>query len=186
MSIPNGPEAARRFTAIDVHAEGEPGRVITGGVGDLAGDSLLERMLWMETNADDVRRVMLREPRGYPALCCNAIVAPSDPAADAAFIIMEQTEYPAMSGSNLICVATALLETGMLPMTEPTTSFVLEAPAGLISVDADCEAGKATMVRFSQRSGLCDGPRRSHRGAPARRRERRHRLGWDVLCHRGR
>jgi proline racemase len=91
---------------------------------------------------------MLREPRGYPALCCNLILPPSRPEADAGFVIMEQTEYPAMSGSNTICVVTVLLETGMLPMREPVTHLVLESPAGLISVRADCQAGKVTRVTF--------------------------------------
>jgi proline racemase len=82
-------------------------------------------------------------------LCCNAIVPSDDPAADAGFIIMEQTEYPPMSGSNTICVVTALLETGIVPMVEPVTELTLEAPAGLISVRADCSAGKVTRVHFT-------------------------------------
>ena len=64
---------------------------------------------------------MLREPRGYPGLCCNLILPPTRPEADAGFVIMEQTDYPPMSGSNTICVATVLLETGMLAMREPET-----------------------------------------------------------------
>jgi proline racemase len=72
----------------------------------------------------------------------------SHPEADAGFVIMEQTEYPAMSGSNTICVTTALLETGILPMREPVTELTLEAPAGLIRVRADCEDGKVTGVTF--------------------------------------
>ena len=75
---------------------------------------------------------MLREPRGYPATCCNVILPPTHPEAAAGFVIMEQVEYPPMSGSNTICVATALIELGMVPSVEPTTRLVLEAPAGLI------------------------------------------------------
>ena len=91
---------------------------------------------------------MLREPRGYPGLCANLVVQPSDPAAVAGFVIMEQTEYPVMSGSNTICVATVLLETGMVPMTEPVTEFTLEAPAGLIRVRAAVNGIKVTSVTF--------------------------------------
>lgn len=91
---------------------------------------------------------MLREPRGFPAVCCNLILPPTRPEADAGFVIMEQVEYPAMSGSNTICVATALLETGMVPMTEPATDLVLEAPAGLVGVRAECSNGKVTKVTF--------------------------------------
>ena len=138
-----------RLTAIDVHAEGEPGRVITSGMPDLPPGTMLEKMLWLEANADHIRLQMLREPRGYPGLCCNAIIPSDDPTVDAGFIIMEQTEYPAMSGSNTICVTTALLETGMLPMSEPVTKLRLEAPAGLIDVVAECADGKVTKVWFT-------------------------------------
>jgi proline racemase len=91
---------------------------------------------------------MLREPRGYPAANCNLILPPSHPEADAGFVIMEQVEYPGMSGTNTICVVTVLLETGMLRMHEPVTELKLETPAGLISVRADCSDGKVTRVTF--------------------------------------
>ena len=137
-----------RLTAVDVHAEGEPGRVITSGMPDLPPGTMLEKMQWLEANADHVRLAMLREPRGYPALCCNAIVPSDDPTVDAGFIIMEQTEYPPMSGSNTICVVTALLETGMVPMVEPVTELRLESPAGIIGIRAECSSGKVTKVWF--------------------------------------
>jgi proline racemase len=138
----------RLITAVDAHAGGEPGRVITGGVLDVPGATMFDKRLHLERNADGLRKLMLREPRGYPALCCNLILPPTDPAADAGFVIMEQAEYPAMSGSNTICTATVLLETGMLEMREPVTELVLEAPAGLIRVRADCLDGKVTAVTF--------------------------------------
>jgi proline racemase len=142
------------ISAVDAHAEGEPGRVITSGLPQLPGASVYEKMRWLEANRDDIRLTMLREPRGYPALCCNALVPPCDPAADAGFIIMEQTEYPPMSGSNTICTVTVLLETGLLPMVEPVTELVLEAPAGLIRVRADCAKGKVTRVTFQNVPGF--------------------------------
>src|SRR5438445_605810 len=109
------------ITAVDAHAAGEPGRVITGGVLDVPGKTMFEKKTWLENNADHIRRRMLREPRGYPALCCNLLLPPTNPEAHAGFVIMEQTEYPAMSGSNTICVATVLIEMGMVPVTEPVT-----------------------------------------------------------------
>jgi proline racemase len=136
------------ISAVEAHAEGEPGRVITGGMPHMPGSTVFERMEWMQENADDIRKLMLREPRGHPALCCNVIVPPCDPRADAGFIIMEQTEYPPMSGSNTICVVTVLLETGIVPMQEPVTELTLETPAGLIDVRADCANGKVTRVTF--------------------------------------
>jgi proline racemase len=137
----------RTIQAVETHS-GEPMRVITGGVPELPGDSVYEQMKWLEANDDQLRRLMLREPRGYPPLCCNLIVPPKRPEAAAGFIIMEQVEYPVMSGGNTIAVATVLLETGVIPMEEPVTEFNLEAPAGLIGIHAECRDGKVTQVRF--------------------------------------
>lgn len=134
--------------AIDLHACGEPGRVIVGGVLDVPGTTMFEKMRYLEARADHLRKRMLNEPRGYPALCCNLILPPTHPEADAGYVIMEHVEYPGMSGSNTICVATALLETGMIPMQEPITEITLEAPAGLIHVRAECRGGKVTQVTF--------------------------------------
>jgi proline racemase len=139
---------SRMITAVDAHAAGEPGRVITGGVVDVPGRSMLDKMLFLQAHADYLRRLMLNEPRGYPAANCNLILPPTHPDADAGYIIMEHTEYPGMSGTNTICVATVLLETGMLPMHEPSTEITLESPAGLIGVKADCKNGKVTQVTF--------------------------------------
>jgi len=136
------------ITAVDAHAGGEPGRVIVGGVLDVPGASMFEKRVYLERHADWLRRRMLREPRGYPGLCCNLILPPTLPAADAGFVIMEQTDYPPMSGSNTICVATVLLETGMVPMREPVTELVLETPAGLVRVSAECANGKVRAVTF--------------------------------------
>ena len=91
---------------------------------------------------------MLREPRGYPAANVNLVLPSNHPEAQAGYVIMEQVEYPGMSGTNTMCTVTALLETGMLPMTEPVTELVLEAPAGLIRVRAECRDGKVTSVTF--------------------------------------
>ncbi len=134
--------------AVDAHACGEPGRVIVGGVLDVPGNTMYEKMVYLKTNADHLRLRMLREPRGYPVLCCNLILPPTYTEADAGFVIMEQTEYPGMSGTNTICVATVLLETGMVAMKEPVTELVLEAPAGLIRVRAECANGKVRSVTF--------------------------------------
>jgi len=138
----------RMITAVDAHAAGEPGRVIVGGVVDVPGNSMLEKKAFLENERDDIRKLMLQEPRGYPALCCNIILPPTRSEADAGYVIMEHTEYPGMSGTNTICVATVLLETGMLPMEEPETKIILEAPAGLIEVRALCENGKVRQVTF--------------------------------------
>lgn len=136
------------ITVVDAHAGGEPGRVIIGGVHDVAGDTMLARRdhLWRE--ADELRRIVLREPRGYPATCANLVLPPIAPEADAGFVIMEQAEYPAMSGSNTICTASVLIAEGLVPVREPVTELVLEAPAGLIAVRADVQDGRARSITF--------------------------------------
>jgi proline racemase len=136
------------ITAVDAHACGEPGRVITGGVPDVPGKTMFEKKIYLETQADHLRRRMLREPRGYPASCCNLILPPAHPEADAGFVIMEQVEYPPMSGTNTICVATGLIETGMVPVSEPVTRLKLDTPAGLIAVEAEVTRGKVKKVTF--------------------------------------
>lgn len=138
---------ARSFQTVETHS-GEPMRVVTGGLPHIPGDSVYEQMRWLENNDDQIRKVLLREPRSYPPMCCNLIVPPKHPQADAGFIIMEQVEYPVMSGGNTIAVATVLLENGIIPMQEPVTSFTLEAPAGLIEIKAECRDGRVMGVRF--------------------------------------
>jgi proline racemase len=146
--IPDRLRLGEVIRAVDAHAAGEPGRVIVGGVEHVPGSSMFEKLAWLRANRDDVRLRMLREPRGYPAANCNILLTPTDPAADAGYVIMEQVEYPGMSGTNTMCVVTVLLETGIIPMREPVTELTLEAPAGLIRVTAACADGKVETVTF--------------------------------------
>jgi proline racemase len=139
---------ARMIQAVDAHAAGEPGRVVVGGVLDVPGANMLDKAHHLEAHGDRLRTCMLREPRGYPAANCNVLLPPTHPEAQAGYVIMEQVEYPGMSGTNTICVVTVLLETGILPMREPVTELVLEAPAGLIRVRAECAGGKVRSVTF--------------------------------------
>ncbi len=139
---------SRTIQAVDAHAAGEPGRVIVGGVLDVPGATMFDKMTWLQANGDDLRRLMLREPRGYPAANCNLVLPSTNPEAAAGYVIMEQVEYPGMSGTNTICTATVLLETGMVPMVEPVTDLVLESPAGLIRLSCECRDGKVTSVTF--------------------------------------
>ncbi len=136
------------ITAVDAHACGEPGRVIVSGVPDVPGNTMFEKKLYLEQHGDELRRRMLREPRGYPASNCNLLLPPTKPEAHAGFVIMEQVEYPPMSGTNTICVVTVLIETGMVPVQEPFTELVLEAPAGLIPIRAEVADGKVKQVTF--------------------------------------
>jgi len=140
--------------AVDTHVCGEPGRVIVGGVLDVPGATMFEKMQYLESEADDLRLRMLREPRGYPAANCNLILPPTHPDADAGYVIMEQVEYPGMSGTNTIAVTTVLIETGMVPSQEPVTELLLESPAGLIAVRAQVEGGKVKLVTFENVPGF--------------------------------
>src|ERR687884_1454308 len=99
---------SRMITAVDAHAAGEPGRVILGGVLDVPGETMWDKMTYLRDHDDGLRRRMLREPRGYPAANCNLVLPSSHPEADAGFVIMEQAEYPPMSGTNTICTVTVL------------------------------------------------------------------------------
>lgn len=135
-------------TVVKCHVGGEINNVVTGGIGDVPGSTVFEKMKYFRDHDDDLRKLLLHEPRGSVAHCVNYVVPATDPQARLGYVIAESTEYPAMSGSNTICVTTALLETGMIPMVEPVTDVVLEAPAGLIRIRCQCRDGKVTSVEF--------------------------------------
>jgi trans-L-3-hydroxyproline dehydratase len=141
--------AARTITVVGCHAGGEIGNVVVGGVLPPAGDTVFEQMETLRREGDWLRRVLLREPRGSVACHANLVVPPTREDCDAGFIIMEPTEYPAMSGSNTICTTTVLLETGMVEMREPETVVRLEAPGGVVEARAACRDAKCESVEFT-------------------------------------
>lgn len=140
---------------VSCHAEGEVGDVITGGVAPPPGETLWEQSRWIARD-EALRRFMLNEPRGGVFRHVNLLVPPVHKDADAAFIIMEPEDTPPMSGSNSICVATVLLETGIIRMIEPETSLTLEAPGGLVTVRAECSNGKVVRVRVRNVPSFAD------------------------------
>ncbi len=133
---------------INCHAEGEVGDVIVGGVAPPPGDTLWEQSRFI-ANDGKLRAFVLNEPRGGVFRHVNLLVPPKNPKAQMGFIIMEPEDTPPMSGSNCICVATVLLDAGIIPMVEPVTHLVLEAPAGLIEVSAQCHNGKAESITLT-------------------------------------
>ncbi len=141
---------------VGCHAGGEIGNVVTGGVLPPAGDSVFEQMETLRRDGDWLRRLLLREPRGSVACHANLVVPSKRPDCDAGFIIMEPTEYPAMSGSNTICTATVLLETGMVEMREPETVLRLEAPGGVVEVRAACRDGGCESVELTNVPAFAD------------------------------
>jgi proline racemase len=146
---------ARAITVVGCHAGGEVGNVVVGGVLPPPGETVFEQMQALRAD-DSLRRLLLREPRGSVAVHANLIVPSRRPDCDAGFVIMEPTEYPAMSGSNTICVATVLLETGMVPMREPETTLRLEAPAGVVEVRASCRDGRCETVELTNVPSFAD------------------------------
>lgn len=132
---------------VSAHAGGEVGDVITGGVAPPPGATMWEKSRFIARD-DQLRQFVLNEPRGGVFRHVNLLVPPVDPRADMGFVIMEPVDTPPMSGSNTICVATVLLETGILAMSEPETRLTLEAPGGLVAVRADCADGKVTRIHL--------------------------------------
>jgi proline racemase len=137
------------ITVVGCHAGGEIGNVIVGGVLPPRGATVFEQMQALQRDGDWLRRLLLREPRGSVAAHANLVVPAMRPDCDAGFIIMEPTEYPAMSGSNAICTATVLLETGMVELQEPETVLRLEAPGGVVEARASCRDGRCESVEFT-------------------------------------
>lgn len=133
------------ISIVRCHAEGEVGDVIVAGVDPPPGETLWQQARWIAED-QSLRHFVLNEPRGGVFRHVNLLVPPKHPDADMGFIIMEPEHTPPMSGSNTICVATVLLETGILPMTEPETHLTLEAPGGLVKVTAACKDGKAERI----------------------------------------
>jgi len=138
--------AKRTITVVGCHAEGEVGDVIVGGVLPPSGATMMERKLAFERDSDHIRRVLIQEPRGSVARHINLLVPAARPDCAAGAIVMEPTEYPPMSGSNTMCIATVLLETGMVEMVEPETTFALDMPGGKVDIIAECRAGKCVSV----------------------------------------
>ncbi len=137
--------SSRSIEIIACHAEGEVGDVIVGGVAPPPGATRWEQSRFI-ANDQSLRNFVLNEPRGGVYRHVNLLVPPKDPRAQMGFIIMEPEDTPPMSGSNSICVATVLLDAGIVPMSEPETRLVLEAPGGLVEVVAECLNGKAERV----------------------------------------
>ena len=140
---------------VGCHAEGEVGDVIVGGMAPPPGDTLWQQSRFIAQD-ETLRNFVLNEPRGGVFRHVNLLVPPKDPRAQMGWIIMEPADTPPMSGSNSICVATVLLDTGILPMTEPETRLTLEAPGGLIEVVAACRDGKAERITVRNLASFAD------------------------------
>lgn len=126
---------------MDTHAGGDVSRIITGGVAPLPGNTVREQMQYLQSEVDGLRRLLLFEPYGVPEMSIDLLVPPTDDSAAAGYIIMEVMGYPIYSGSNTICTATAVLESGIVPKKEGIQTFKLESPAGLVNIEARIKQG---------------------------------------------
>lgn len=147
--------SSRAIEIVGCHAEGEVGDVIVGGVAPPPGETLWEQSRFIARD-QTLRNLVLNEPRGGVFRHVNLLVPPKNPKAQMGFIIMEPEDTPPMSGSNSICVATVLLDTGIIPMTEPETRLVLEAPGGIVEVVAQCRDGKAERITVTNVPSFAD------------------------------
>jgi len=147
--------ASKVIHAVSCHAEGEVGDVIVGGVAPPPGITLWQQRAWIAED-QTLRNFVLNEPRGGVFRHVNLLVPPTNPKAQAAWIIMEPEDTPPMSGSNSMCVATVLLETGIIEMREPETKMTLEAPGGLVEVVAQCINGKAERITVQNVASFAD------------------------------
>jgi proline racemase len=137
---------SKMLTVVGAHAEGEVGQVITGGVLEVPGATMRDKLRHLNEVDDRLRRFTLLEPRGNAHMSVNLLLPPTRADADAAFIVMQADRAHPMSGSNAMCVVTVLLETGLLPMHEPTTRVALDTPAGLVVAEAECRDGRCERV----------------------------------------
>lgn len=142
------PEDWRRVTTIDAHCGGEPFRVVTGGVPELRGDTILERRRFAREHIDSLRRALMWEPRGHADMYGCFVTPPVTPGADLGVLFLHNEGYSTMCGHGVIALVKVALETGMLEAEEPETAVRIDTPAGLVSAHARLAAGRVESVRF--------------------------------------
>ncbi len=137
--------------AIEVHAEGEPGRIITSAAGLVRGDTMVERLAYCRAELDWLRLLMLHEPRGYPGLCAVLILPPVNPGSHFGIVVLEQGGFTPMSGSNTICAVTAAVETGLVTVPSGATELevVIDTAVGTVRALARIDKGKVRSVTFA-------------------------------------
>lgn len=147
---------SKTVTLVEAHAEGEVGRIVTGGVIDVPGATIADKLHHLNEVDDSLRRFLVFEPRASAQMSTCLIFPPTRPDADIGFIILQGDKAHAMSGSNSICLVTVLLETGMLPMTEPETIVRIDTASGLVTARATCKAGKVERVTLTMNPSYAD------------------------------
>lgn len=138
----------RVFTTIDTHTGGNPTRTLISGLPLLKGNTMSEKMLYMEEHFDWIRKFLMNEPRGHGVMSGALMTDPCHPDADVGVIYIETGGYLPMCGHDTIGFCTALVEAGLIEVFEPITSIKVDTPAGLIDVDIKVIDGKAKEVTF--------------------------------------
>ncbi|WP_229402203.1 proline racemase family protein [Micromonospora okii] len=136
----------RVIQVVDSHTEGMPTRVVTGGVPVIPGATMAQRREHVMAHLDDLRTFLMYEPRGHAAMSGAILQPPSRPDADIGVVYIEVSGCLPMCGHGTIGVATVLVETGMVPVTEPVTTIRLDTPAGLVTASVAVTDGRATGV----------------------------------------
>ena len=142
------PDDWQKITTIDAHTEGEPFRVITGGLPEIQGDTILERRQFVKENFDHLRTVLMWEPRGHADMYGCIVTPPVSQEADMGVLFLHNEGYSTMCGHGIIGLATVALETGMLPATGPETTIKIDTPAGLVTAHARIEKDRVKSVYF--------------------------------------
>ena len=137
-------------TTVDYHAGGEPFRIVTGGVPEIPGATILEKRRWAAAHLDHVRRLLVNEPRGHADMYGCFVVEPEDGGADLGVLFFHNEGYSTACGHGTIALVTWALESGRLPMTGPQTTVTVDVPSGRLACVARCnaEAGRVLSVRF--------------------------------------
>ncbi len=146
----------RTLQLVDVHCEGEIGRVITPGILDIPGATVADKLAHINTTDDSLRRALVLEPRGGPTVAVVLLLPATRPEADAGFILFLADQAYPVSGSNIMCAATALIETGAIEMVEPETPVVFDTAAGLVTAVAECGAGRVQRLRVDMPPAFVD------------------------------
>lgn len=138
-----------RLRVTDVHVGGDVHQIVLGGIGSIPGQTILEQRDFLRDRADDLRRIVLNEPRGgHPSHFADLVLPAKDPSAAAGFVIMEYLGYPLFSGSNTMATAIALVEEGHIPLSDGLHTLMLESPGGLVGVEVELSAAKVISVTF--------------------------------------
>jgi proline racemase len=137
-----------RVRATDYHTAGEPFRIVTGGVAPLEGATILDKRRFALERLDDVRKLLVHEPRGHADMYGCFVSEANDGDADLGVVFFHNAGYSTACGHGTIALATWALETGRIEAVEPETRVVVDVPSGRVEAVASVDDGRVGRVRF--------------------------------------